>query len=111
MGKTFEHNSDVIPNANDTVEILFNQEGTDVVTGTAMQWYYGLEKPAKKIVVKVDAISQITEVNNVVLKSPINIAANSSDATDVAWGFNHKFIQITVKLLNATTNLEVRGIC
>jgi len=111
MGKTFEHNSDVIDSANDTVEILFNQAGTDIVSGTEMKWYYDLEKPAKKIAVKCDKISQITEVNNVVLKSPINIAANAVDATDIAWGFNHKFIQIKVKLLNATTNLEVRGIC
>ena len=111
MGKTFEHNSDVIVNADDTVEIFFNQDGVDVVTGAEMKWYYALEKPARQMWVKCDKISQITEVNGESPKSPINIAANGSFVHSQNYGVYHKYVKIKVKLLNATTNLEVGGIC
>ena len=109
-GKTAEHNSDTIPAANDTIEIFFSQSGTDV-SANPFVWYLDLQKPAKDIFVKVDKISQVTEINGVALKKPINIAANGSFAHSAKWGTYHKYIQIKIKILNATTFVEVGGFC
>jgi len=103
-----EHKSLVVATVNDTVEVLYNQGGTDT-TSNPFIWKFNLDLPAKAIFVKSDTISQIVEINNHLLKSPINIPADGA-FTDNINGFQHmKYTQLKVKILNATTNLEVFG--
>ena len=108
MGKNAEYNNDLIPAVNDTVEVLFDQSGTDSSTNP-FKWYFDLQKPAKAIFVKADKIAQITEINNVVLKSPMPIAANGLFSDNIHEFQFMKYLQIKIKVTNANTVIEVFG--
>lgn len=108
MGKTFEHKGLIIPSVNDTVEVIFNDNGIESGTNPYV-WYFGLEYAANAIVVQVSAISHIIEVNGETLKTPITIVANGS-FTDSNSGFKrHKYRQVKIKITTANTNVEVTG--
>jgi len=108
MGKNAEHNSLVIPNTDDTVEVFFDQSGIDTGINPYV-WYFDLEKPAKAISINVDKISQITHINGVELKSPKNIAANGVFTDNIHEYQFMKWYSIKIKVLNASTNVEVFG--
>ena len=108
MGKNAEYNNDVIPVVNDTVEIFFDQSGTDT-TVNPFKWYFDLTKPAKAIFIQTDQISQITEINGVTLKSPKPLAANAPFSDNIHEYQYMKYTQIKVKVLVANTLVEVFG--
>ena len=106
MALSANNKGDVIPTANDTVEVFINQSGTNQVTNPHI-WYINLQRHAMKVAVRVDKISQITEINGETLDTPIAIVANGS-FQDVIRGFHyHKYVQLKIKVLNDTTNVEV----
>lgn len=110
MGKNVEYNNDVIPAVNDTVEVFFDQSGTDTTTNP-FKWYFNLQKPAIHIFVKSDAISQIIEINGKTPKKPIPIAANGIFShVNAEWRIL-KYTQIKVKVLSTNTLIEVFGAC
>lgn len=102
-----EHKSLVI-NQDETIEVFFNQDKTDT-TSNPFKWYFNLSKPAKAYFVKGDKISQITQMNNRSLKSPILIAANGI-FSDKILSFEHpKMSQIKVQATTNTTKIEIFG--
>jgi hypothetical protein len=103
-----EHKALVISTANDTVEILYDQSGTDT-TENPYKWYFNLDRPAKAIFVKADKISQIVEINGHPLKSPINIAANGTFSHNIDHYQFLKYVQLKIKVLNDSTLIEVFG--
>jgi len=108
MGKNVEYNNDVIPAVNDTVEVFFDQSGTDTISNP-FKWYFDLQKPAKAIFVQTDQIAQITEINNVILKSPKPLAANAPFSDNIHEFQYMKYYSMKIKVLNASTNVEVFG--
>lgn len=102
-----EHKN-VVTSVNDTVEVLFNQSGTDSGSHPFV-WYFNLDLPAKALFVTADKIIQITEINNKVLKTPKPIAANASFGDNVQ-GYQHmKWTQIKIKDVTGSANVQVFG--
>ena len=110
-GKTSENQSDVLSNANDTIEVFFVASGTDVIS-TDSKWYFNLEDPAHGVSVKADKVSQIIQINGRTLKSPINIAANGGFSDNIDREFaRHHYVQLKIKAANAATLVEIFGRC
>lgn len=108
MGLKAQNKELVIPNVGDTVEVRFRDSGTDSVVSPYV-WYFNLEFNAKSIVVRVDQVAVITEINNIVLKSPVTIPANGSFTRNVNAFQKMEFHQIKIKIQTANTNVQVYG--
>ncbi len=103
-----ENKSLVVAAIDDTIEVLFNQRGTDTIV-SPFKWFYNLDKPAKAVIVKCDKILQITEVNNEVWKSPFKLAANGSFADSLGAYTDMKYTQIKVKITETDSEVEIFG--
>lgn len=111
MGENVEYQNDVIPAVNDTVEVFFDQSGTDT-TSNPFKWYFDLSKPAVMVWVQTDQIAQITQINGKTLKSPKPIAANVPFQLSQVYGRYLKITQMKIKIsTTANTLVEVLGIC
>ena len=107
-------NADHVPvtldNVSDTLEIIFDENGTDVVTAPNQKQYLGLTKQFVGAVhITADQIWQITEINNVVLKGPKSFPANGAFQQNVSPYQKLKFHQIKVKCLVTGTSFSVYG--
>ena len=108
MANKAEHKSLVVADVDDTIEVLYNESGTDT-TSNPFKWYFSLSKPAKGVFIKSDKILQIVEINKYVLKSPILIAANGSFADNLGAYTDMKYSQVKLKITVVTTKVEVFG--
>lgn len=105
-GISADHKNLLVPNANDTIELLFVESGTDTTTHP-YKWYFNLEGPAHGISITGDKIWQITEINGKVLKTPRNFAANGSFQVNInPYYARTHFVQIKIKVLNASTDIS-----